>query len=165
MSTLQELSFNHLFNLPSKALKKLPEFKRNQSNQMSSNVRAQMMIQVAAGCDPVKCGCEPVNGFKCIDETCLNRVAGVECSEECKCLNGPAARVVTDAVEIVSVPFGGFGLQTVKPILKVCFWRNSLMVFDWKKFDFTNTLLGTPDWRVHRHNNRHRKDKSFAGEA
>lgn len=87
---------------------------------MSSNIRNQM-IQEHSDCDPVKCGCQIIGDFKCVDNTCMNRVSGVECSLDCgpNCINTALARIVTDAVEIVKVPFGGYGLQAVRTILKV----------------------------------------------
>jgi hypothetical protein len=44
---------------------------------------------------------------------------GNECSEECGCTNGPQTRKVTESVEIVPVPFGGYGLVAKETILKV----------------------------------------------
>lgn len=69
------------------------------------------------------CNCKVVDGFKCVDDTCVNRYSGNECGEGCGegCINGREARKVTNAVEIVSVPFGGYGLQAKETILEV-FW-------------------------------------------
>lgn len=69
------------------------------------------------------CHCKPVNGFKCVDDTCINRYSGNECREDCGvgCINGPESRKVSKSVDVVAVPFGGYGLQAKKTILKVCF--------------------------------------------
>ena len=76
-------------------------------------------MQPSVDCEP--CTCELVNGFKCVGDTCVNRYSGNECNEECGegCTNGPQARNVTSAVEIVAVPFGGYGLQAKETIHEV----------------------------------------------
>jgi hypothetical protein len=86
---------------------------------MTAEIRKELEA-ICAYVHAERCKCQPVNGAKCFDDSCINRSLSIECTEECGegCLNGPEARKVSQSVELFSVPFG-YGLRAKEAIPKV----------------------------------------------